>query len=95
MTRARSAAIVSGASVKALTSPVLDAHCFHSRRVNFETQHCHNFLEVFVAAVYQDLYKMTITSLYLASIFRMVFRQSPGLLVPYPKTLFFWLCESL
>lgn len=91
----RSAATVGGAGVEALAGPVLDADGFHSSGIRFETQHRHNFLEVLVAAVDEDLNRVLTTSLYLASMLRIILRQSPGLLVPSPKTLFLGLWESL
>jgi len=56
-----------------------------------EPEHGDYLPEIFVTAIDEDLDKGRSTSLYLASMFLMIFRQSAGLLVTYPKTLFFGL----
>jgi hypothetical protein len=76
-----SAARLASFGVETLSSPPFNINGFHFRTVVLQIQsHAHCF-EIFEAAIYENLHHNTLTSLYFASMFLMILRQSLGLLV--------------
>lgn len=79
---------VSRPIIQAASSPLLNIDNVHIPAVIQSQGHAY-LLEELIAAIDQYLHKRNATSMYLDSIFRMIFLQSLGLLVTSPNTLLF------
>lgn len=87
----KSATSIARFSVEALSSPLFYTYCFHLRTLKPKIKGQAYFFEELVAAIYQHLGQIKVTSLYFASMFLIILRQSLGLFVISPNTLLFLL----
>ena len=76
-----SAAGFAGFCVQTLGGPLFNINDFHLGTLELQIQtHAHLF-EIFEASIDENLHQNSLTSLYLAKIFLIIFRKSLGLLV--------------